>query len=293
MASIAPEASPRIKIETVLAWTSIAYASGFLVVLLHTGSLGIPVIELIKPIYVWIGLPFAILGFFANRLLQVARSRAQIHFQDLRRAVERRPQWDKGGIDPEPWQERAFAEYFNLAPTLTPWNLLGRYAGRRIFDGLDEAGDDKAKQRRLMRSIDRELRVWRLLRAYLGVLELASVMAILAVAVLGYVNTAYPHIPQVYGGGQSLRVMLVVDGPRMSTLLSTPSTTAVNTRTVDLLYRASDAYWVRIVSKSLGCVLDSLPLPVSHSIKATARVSDSSCIVGIDEAAVAAVILAP
>lgn len=43
--------------------------------MLHTASLGIPIIEILKPIYVWIGLPIAIVIFSIRWLWQLASAR--------------------------------------------------------------------------------------------------------------------------------------------------------------------------------------------------------------------------
>src|SRR4051812_34913304 len=47
-------------IETLLKWGSIAYGLGFLTVLFNTVKLGIPTLELIEPVQVWVGIPLAI-----------------------------------------------------------------------------------------------------------------------------------------------------------------------------------------------------------------------------------------
>ena len=56
------------QLEVLISWASIAYALGFVTVMIHTARLGIPVIELIEPIYVWIGLPLALVVFSARWL---------------------------------------------------------------------------------------------------------------------------------------------------------------------------------------------------------------------------------
>ncbi len=38
------------QIERVLAWGSVAYIAGFVTVMAHTARLGIPVIEILKPL---------------------------------------------------------------------------------------------------------------------------------------------------------------------------------------------------------------------------------------------------
>jgi hypothetical protein len=63
-------------IKTVLAWGSLSYAFGFFTVTLHTSTLGLPMIELMQPVYIWVGLPLAGVAFFANRILKYFRRKS-------------------------------------------------------------------------------------------------------------------------------------------------------------------------------------------------------------------------
>src|SRR5262245_12223709 len=63
-------------IDRVLTYGAVSYGFGFLVVMLHTWRLGLPVISLADPIYVWLGLPFAIVAFYATPIFTVVRNRA-------------------------------------------------------------------------------------------------------------------------------------------------------------------------------------------------------------------------
>jgi hypothetical protein len=42
-------------IEPFLKWAAVAYALGFGTIMYHTWSLGIPVVQLIDPINIWVG----------------------------------------------------------------------------------------------------------------------------------------------------------------------------------------------------------------------------------------------
>src|SRR5262249_22087715 len=53
-------------VEQVVTWASVSYAAGFFVVLLHTWRLGLPVLDLVQAVYVWIGLPLAAFAYFWN-----------------------------------------------------------------------------------------------------------------------------------------------------------------------------------------------------------------------------------
>ncbi|HYL87063.1 MAG TPA: hypothetical protein VE263_22765 [Candidatus Angelobacter sp.] len=56
-------------IEPILKWGAVSYACGFLIVMIHTARLGIPALQLIEPINIWIGLPIAIVLFFFDKLI--------------------------------------------------------------------------------------------------------------------------------------------------------------------------------------------------------------------------------
>jgi hypothetical protein len=51
-------------IDSVLAWGSVAYALGFVTVMVHTHDYGFPTLQLLDPIYIWIGWPLAAVAFF-------------------------------------------------------------------------------------------------------------------------------------------------------------------------------------------------------------------------------------
>src|SRR5687768_7852624 len=63
-------------VERALAYAALSYGFGFVVVMLHTARLGFPVIGLLEPIYVLIGLPLAAVAFFGNQLNTFIRQRA-------------------------------------------------------------------------------------------------------------------------------------------------------------------------------------------------------------------------
>lgn len=57
-------------IEPILKWAAVAYGFGFLTVMWHTHRLGVPVLQLIEPVNVWIGAPLAIVVFFLEKLVK-------------------------------------------------------------------------------------------------------------------------------------------------------------------------------------------------------------------------------
>ena len=55
-------------IEPVLKWGGVAYVFGFGIVMYHTYRLGIPTLQLIDPVNIWIGTPVTILTFFSDKI---------------------------------------------------------------------------------------------------------------------------------------------------------------------------------------------------------------------------------
>lgn len=51
------------QISGLLTWVTISYGIGFLTVIVNTYKLGIPVIKLLEPVYIIIGLPITVVIF--------------------------------------------------------------------------------------------------------------------------------------------------------------------------------------------------------------------------------------
>ena len=54
------------QLQSILAWVSVAYALGFITVMVHTAQLGIPIIQLLEPVYILVGVPLAIVAFLID-----------------------------------------------------------------------------------------------------------------------------------------------------------------------------------------------------------------------------------
>src|ERR1700733_3353806 len=49
---------------------SLSYAFCFFTILTHTAQLGVPIVDLAEPLYVWVGLPIAAVTFFWKQILR-------------------------------------------------------------------------------------------------------------------------------------------------------------------------------------------------------------------------------
>lgn len=118
------KASTEGLVKQVVSWGSIAYAFGFLVVMLHTWRLGLPVIELIHPIFIWIGLPLATVAFFYRQLS------AAFHRNSSEIANEARAGWSLAV------NAQSQAEVDLVAEAIGLLRALGKLMSLRIGDAL-------------------------------------------------------------------------------------------------------------------------------------------------------------
>lgn len=246
-----PHDGTRAFVEQLVAWASFAYGCGFVVVLLHTARLGLPVLDLIKPIYVWIGLPFAILGFFSKRLFSWVRVQATLYRDELVRSLR------QSIVDEFDDDAALIAKFLDSLASVLPWYLPSRLFSA-VFRRLLERAYRKItltpdRAAALVRFVDRYLRA---LRIYKSVISLVNLIALVGAVVAGiyfYVWEVYPRIPQAYGGGSAHRVRLFVDGTKLpadirhltATGLPPASGVPLMTPPLDLLYQASNTVWVR------------------------------------------------
>jgi hypothetical protein len=112
-------------IEPILKWLAVAYGFGFLIVLLHTYRLGIPMLQLIEPANVWIGLPLAILAYFVDKIYQGTRRSVADFKASIRQATEIRKDLDATSGDLEKFIFTAVDLWFgSLALFAAPVGLL-------------------------------------------------------------------------------------------------------------------------------------------------------------------------
>nr|WP_159373703.1 hypothetical protein [Cupriavidus taiwanensis] len=255
---IGPLAEERVK--SLVTWTSISYACGFFIVLLHTWRLGLPVIELIHPIYVWIGVPLAMFGYFLDHIFGYFQRGASEAMEDVRTGWSRATGLDASGDLSD-----------DLLKALRPALFLGplSYPVARLMNRWLCSVATKEDQRAKQLKTPADYAAWSThLRRLLGwvhmVLAVARSFTLLVYAlylgllVMLYVWTLYPQIPQSLGGGKPSSATLVVEASALPTSLLARTgglaMEATEKATVSLpvwmLYGTKEAYFVRVRTPS-------------------------------------------
>jgi hypothetical protein len=246
------EDQPKVLAERLIAWASVAYGCGFLVVLLHTARLGVPVLELVKPIYILIGLPLAAVGYFSRQIVSWMRTTAVASRNEVIRAL-----WNKY-ISPED-KDVVIDKFLRTLSETAPWYfsalplrpiLVWRW--NRVLANAQSRPD------RLKAWIDILDYNARFFIAYAALIRLLRGLLVVAAAgfVLGqYVWNIYPRIPLAYGGGAPVNVRLLLDTSKLPHDIpyltgSAPTTTGKEdqvflTPHLELLYITSTDYLVR------------------------------------------------
>ena len=240
-------------VEQLLAWATVSYGCGFFIVLLHTARLGIPVVDLLKPIYIWVGLPLALAGFAGSRVYFWVRKIVRGHLSEFRQSLKQTGEIvrDPGG-KPDAALEKLVAHTIDATAEFLPLGAFSRWALRRTLSAALAAwARDPAHARKILAEYGATLKAARVLIRLIGILLLTS----LGVAMLcAYVWLLYPRIPQALGGGAARAVRVVLDAGKISPeLVSLTKLSArlekdgppIMTREVLLLYRTVDGYWLR------------------------------------------------
>jgi hypothetical protein len=255
------------QIEALIAWGSIAYAAGFVTVTVYTARLGIPVIQILQPVYIWIGFPLALVIFSLGWLSRMARTRLlraldeykglQTTFQSVVKRQKRNEVTVEAVVDV--YIEimtalgRALVVPIHIAQPLRP-ALIAMLA-------YEVKNKDKTKQQKKLN----RYYFWLSTSAifFQGVIEayrlliFTSLLLLIPVACYVYIVTIYPTIPQSLGGGKPQPVVLMVKmedvalyDPQISALFPampaapTPPATRM-TKQLDLLYATEQVYYVR------------------------------------------------
>ena len=229
-------------VKSFVAWGSIAYAFGFVTVMLHTARLGFPVLELLSAIYILVGAPLAGVAFFLLWISQSFSSRAS------RITNEVKESWEglKQGVPPEDFDLiSSFLGIFTaISPILRPFR-------RRIESLLKKAmSSDLNVSKHATAVLIRFASLLRGIQAINAALNLVAGGLLLLLAIGLYVWQLYPHIPQSYGGGAPTEVRLLVNIARVPRdVLGLPAgedgapATAMTGR-MSLLYSTTDNYYV-------------------------------------------------
>ena len=236
--------------ERLIAWASVAYGLGFAVVLLHTARLGVPVLELVKPIYILIGLPLALLAFFSRQILKWLRAEAIANRDELAAALREQH------ILESDQQKDVIEKVVRSLSRAMPWYFPAKAFGRALGRLLQRAhvGQDSASGRSLFSTqiLDGYVRSLEGAVALKRLMNLVLLVAVSGFLVYQYVWELYPKMPMAYGGGAPTSVQLIIDASkvpsdiaRLMGAANVGGEESSLTAKLDLLYITSNAYLVR------------------------------------------------
>jgi hypothetical protein len=270
-------------IETLLKWGSIAYGLGFLTVLFNTVKLGIPTLELIEPVQVWVGIPLAIVFWLVIAAYKYFKRHAGDLSHDLALMRDRYRLLQELAERGDTKEAVARLLEFLLKDTVgtlllpfvrTAWVMtLESSLLRSLFLETAEwilpsedgsVSSQKRSEERLRKMLTHSAKFLSLLQKVRIVFEFFSnvitVPLILCLVTYMYIFVWYPEVPQTWGGGAPIRVTMVLGeeaipagDPEISAiLLQSPNheglQKSTRTKQLDLLFAAQDAYYVRLDS---------------------------------------------
>lgn len=254
--------------EGIIALAGIAYAGGFFTVMIHTYRLGIPVVELVEPIYVWVGLPLAAAFVSLKFLLRSFQRQHQLILQEVSETRSELMTGDK--LSDEEWLRRRLERIgAMLGDTLT-----GRLTRLWIRKAQTEIKRVIEKRPLPPLNADERRHADRWLASMMVPLALVTRYSSLLMYTLLFpfclffcVAEIYPWIPQGLGGGKPSMVRLVIAGEKLDALGSVhdlfifePVSTGTEqstkepaklTRAVDLLFSTDKGYYIRTRSGEL------------------------------------------
>ena len=278
-------------LESMLKWASVAYALGFLTVMVNTARIGVPTLQLIDPIQIWVGIPLALVFWLVFEAAKHYRKRAELIANDIQR------------------QEAQFNELFEVAKSGDFVLLMAKFLeliGNQIpgaafplfviariqstwFKRLSGRVGARIKRSEVPSSESTEQKSEEILPVVMGLTKFLAriyvwgsyvsnamnVAVLLLAASLAYVLFVYPLIPQSWGGGRPSIVRMSIDEERISpnenefhALFPIQRHAAESSKSplsdpLTLLYSTEHAYYIRL---SNGEVMQINPEAVSAVI---------------------------
>lgn len=203
-------------IEPFLKWGAVAYGAGFLTVMLHTNRLGVPVMQLIEPIYIWVGAPLAVAGYFIEPLIAAFKRKQEL----LRIEMNEIGQYldTLHAIKTPQAAAREAVKAFREILTIAPLGLVGLFGNKfllfylqKVLDKSLETADPEKARTYLIKFSSHVNFATRSVMAFvrfgLRLLPLAAIV----IALVAYTVIAYPVIPQSLGGGKPSAGRLIID----------------------------------------------------------------------------------
>ena len=244
--------------EIIIGWASIAYAAGFVIILLQMWDLGLPVPESLDAVYIWIGAPVAIILFLAAWNWRRLRLKVKTRIEMLQNEVK--------GAENEAANVNENANMLDwfllLASRLAPFppvlgeSYLKRLAQLEGWLRLKSQKEGLPAIPAALRSVtSKGLHFYLVYSAYDRFLSFISYFVLVFALVCLYAGL-YSAIPQSLGGGKPVPVNLIVDTEKVS--LDAPELRALfagdsepshakfrTTKRVELLYSTKEAYFIR------------------------------------------------
>jgi hypothetical protein len=236
--------------ERVIAGASVAYGLGFAVVLLHTARLGVPVLELVKPIYILIGLPLAMLAFFSRQILKWLKGEAIAGRDELMKALKE--QYIAESDEEKVVIDKIILSLDRVMPWYVPLRALRGLLGKVLQESITKKDPVTGRVLFSARLLDSYSRALYGSGALIRLVNLAFMVVVASFLVFLYVWEIYPRLPMAYGGGAPMSVRLLVKTSEIPAGIlhlmgarKVDGEEASMTENVDLLYIASTAYLVQ------------------------------------------------
>jgi hypothetical protein len=234
--------------EAIVAWAAIAYAGGFITIMLHTYRIGIPVVQQFEAINVWVGAPLAIVAYLSKSLMALVKRR-HANFVEVFKNIKEHVNKLKSLSDLE-----VFDEYIAAFASLFPFRRLTMFLYRDAFRRQLEKMHEKKPEGKIgARAMKLVTIIVAFSHGYAAVWRYGGFLvsiALVPTAIFYYVWHAYPKVPQEFGGGRPTIVQLVLSGEAVPENahnlagLFAPNQTNTSRLTVPLdLLLVSEGFW--------------------------------------------------
>lgn len=209
------------QLEAILAWGSLSYALGFVTVMAHTARLGIPVIQLIEPIYILVGSPIAIVAFFSRKLWLILKSRTNklrerlnTHNKEISDILTKSGDLESVKEAEDYLSEKLGKFFNNLFPGVGSvifilFYIFLKKSRLRTHQTVAQVFSAAAKIAAVIRVTYESFLEIRRYAVFIFLISLVPIGTYL------YIIYVYPSLPQSLGGGKSVPVKLILDGKQI------------------------------------------------------------------------------
>jgi len=262
-------------VETILSWGTIAYIAGFFTVMINTGLLGIPIIEIIKPVYIWIGLPLAIVIISLHWIWKTILLRINKLKNEFIQNKNEIPNIDKNRqqyIESDKTVHELITDFSNSIAyflSIIPIPLIKRGIPKiyketmtKLFIKIiDNAELSNEKEKKVFFSYIKFLSFLSFVLSTFNIINKALfflvIYSLIPFSCYVYISRIYPIIPQSFGGGKPTNIVLFINSeiiPDKSKYESifqekkdsnTTDQKVIETKTLKMLYLTADYYFIK------------------------------------------------